>query len=60
MWAIMAKEPLHDSAGILNAVLHMTAKGLDVDAATSLSFLTDLLVLGASSRESLARLHKPQ
>lgn len=45
MWTIMAKELLHDRAGILNLVPHMAAKAGYVAPSTSPSFLTDLLVL---------------
>lgn len=41
------------SVGILNVVLHMVAKSRYVGASTSLSFLTDQLVLEAPSRGQL-------
>lgn len=59
MWAIRVKELPHDSAGILNLVRHMAAKDGYVAPSTSPSFLTDLLVLEASSIEPLARPRKP-
>lgn len=56
----MAKELLHDSAGILNILPHMATKGRYVAPTTSPSFLTDLLVLDTSSREPLAWQRKPR
>lgn len=46
---------MHDRAGILNVVLDMVAKNLEVDASTSLSFFTRRLDFEVSSREPFAR-----